>query len=128
MRKWRRSWRPSRRRGPVRVGCRRPLRDRRRGGSRVAGGAGPSRRDASVPGEHRVPSLPAPDAPDDGAARRAGARRRGGRLSGGARAPEAAGFLGIAGMDHLAPPMAEDQPMYEAFITNTWIAAHTEKL
>jgi alkanesulfonate monooxygenase SsuD/methylene tetrahydromethanopterin reductase-like flavin-dependent oxidoreductase (luciferase family) len=45
-----------------------------------------------------------------------------------ARAAEAAGFLGIAGMDHLAPPMAEDQPMFEAFVTNTWIAAHTEKL
>src|SRR5947208_16441690 len=45
-----------------------------------------------------------------------------------AQGAEAAGFLGIAGMDHLAPPMAEDQPMYEAFVTNTWIAAHTEKL
>jgi alkanesulfonate monooxygenase SsuD/methylene tetrahydromethanopterin reductase-like flavin-dependent oxidoreductase (luciferase family) len=45
-----------------------------------------------------------------------------------ARAAEAAGFTGIAGMDHLAPPMAEDQPMYEAMVTNTWIAAHTEKL
>src|SRR4051812_47927644 len=45
-----------------------------------------------------------------------------------ARAAEAAGFLGIAGMDHLAPPLAEDQPMYEAMVTNTWLAAHTERL
>ena len=42
-----------------------------------------------------------------------------------ARAAEAAGFDGVAGMDHLAPPLAEDQPMYEAMVTNTWIAAHT---
>ena len=45
-----------------------------------------------------------------------------------ARAAEAAGFVGIAGMDHLAPPMAEDQPMYEAMITNAWMAAHTSTL
>lgn len=45
-----------------------------------------------------------------------------------ARAAEAAGFVGMAGMDHLAPPMAEDQPMYEAMIANTWIAAHTSTL
>ena len=45
-----------------------------------------------------------------------------------ARAAEAAGFVGISGMDHLAPPMAEDQPMYEAMVTNAWIAAHTERL
>jgi alkanesulfonate monooxygenase SsuD/methylene tetrahydromethanopterin reductase-like flavin-dependent oxidoreductase (luciferase family) len=45
-----------------------------------------------------------------------------------ARAAEAAGFEGIAGMDHLAPPMAEDQPMYEAMVTNTWLAAHTTTL
>jgi alkanesulfonate monooxygenase SsuD/methylene tetrahydromethanopterin reductase-like flavin-dependent oxidoreductase (luciferase family) len=44
------------------------------------------------------------------------------------RAAEAAGFVGMAGMDHLAPPMAEDQPMYEAMVTNAWVAAHTEKL
>ena len=31
-------------------------------------------------------------------------------------------------MDHLAPPMADDQPMYEAMITTTWLAAHTERL
>lgn len=44
------------------------------------------------------------------------------------RAAETAGFLGMAGMDHMAPPMAEDQPMYEAMVTNAWVAAHTEKL
>ncbi|MBW2397471.1 MAG: LLM class flavin-dependent oxidoreductase [Deltaproteobacteria bacterium] len=45
-----------------------------------------------------------------------------------ARAAEAAGFTGITGMDHLAPPMAEDKPMYEAMIANTWLAANTETL
>ena len=45
-----------------------------------------------------------------------------------ARAAEAAGFVGLTGMDHLAPPMAEDQPMYEAMVTTTWLAAHTETL
>ncbi len=45
-----------------------------------------------------------------------------------ARAAEAAGFVGIALMDHLAPPMALDQPMYEAITTATWLAAHTERL
>src|SRR5437763_2613083 len=45
-----------------------------------------------------------------------------------ARAAEAAGFVGIAGMDHLAPPLAADRPMYEAMVANTWLAAHTERL
>ena len=45
-----------------------------------------------------------------------------------ARAAEAAGFVGMTGMDHLAPPMADAQPMYEAIVTTTWIAAHTERL
>jgi alkanesulfonate monooxygenase SsuD/methylene tetrahydromethanopterin reductase-like flavin-dependent oxidoreductase (luciferase family) len=45
-----------------------------------------------------------------------------------ARAAEAAGFGGIALMDHLAPPMAEDRPMHEAMITAAWLAAHTETL
>jgi alkanesulfonate monooxygenase SsuD/methylene tetrahydromethanopterin reductase-like flavin-dependent oxidoreductase (luciferase family) len=31
-------------------------------------------------------------------------------------------------MDHLAPPMAEDQPMHEAMTTATWLAAHTQTL
>lgn len=45
-----------------------------------------------------------------------------------ARSAEAAGFDGIALMDHLAPPMAEHQPMYEAITTATWLAAHTESI
>ena len=45
-----------------------------------------------------------------------------------ARAAEAAGFVGVTGMDHLAPPMAEGQPMYEAIVTTTWLAAHTERI
>jgi alkanesulfonate monooxygenase SsuD/methylene tetrahydromethanopterin reductase-like flavin-dependent oxidoreductase (luciferase family) len=45
-----------------------------------------------------------------------------------ARAAEEAGFEGIAGMDHLAPPMAENQPMYSSMVTNTWLAAHTQRL
>jgi alkanesulfonate monooxygenase SsuD/methylene tetrahydromethanopterin reductase-like flavin-dependent oxidoreductase (luciferase family) len=45
-----------------------------------------------------------------------------------ARAAEAAGFAGMAGMDHMTPPGADAQPMYEAMITNTWIAARTERL
>jgi alkanesulfonate monooxygenase SsuD/methylene tetrahydromethanopterin reductase-like flavin-dependent oxidoreductase (luciferase family) len=45
-----------------------------------------------------------------------------------ARAAEGAGFEGIGLMDHLAPPMALDQPMYEAMVTATWLAAHTTTL
>jgi alkanesulfonate monooxygenase SsuD/methylene tetrahydromethanopterin reductase-like flavin-dependent oxidoreductase (luciferase family) len=45
-----------------------------------------------------------------------------------ARAAESAGFGGVAGMDHLAPPLAEQQPMFEAMVTNTWLAAHTDRL
>jgi alkanesulfonate monooxygenase SsuD/methylene tetrahydromethanopterin reductase-like flavin-dependent oxidoreductase (luciferase family) len=45
-----------------------------------------------------------------------------------ARAAEAAGFVGVTGMDHLAPPLADEQPMYEAIVTTTWLAAHTERL
>jgi alkanesulfonate monooxygenase SsuD/methylene tetrahydromethanopterin reductase-like flavin-dependent oxidoreductase (luciferase family) len=45
-----------------------------------------------------------------------------------ARAAEAAGFSGITGMDHLVPPLADEQPMYEATVTTTWLAAHTERL
>jgi alkanesulfonate monooxygenase SsuD/methylene tetrahydromethanopterin reductase-like flavin-dependent oxidoreductase (luciferase family) len=50
------------------------------------------------------------------------------RLVASARAAEAAGFRGIAGMDHLVPPGAEAQPMYEAMVVSTWLAAHTERL
>jgi alkanesulfonate monooxygenase SsuD/methylene tetrahydromethanopterin reductase-like flavin-dependent oxidoreductase (luciferase family) len=45
-----------------------------------------------------------------------------------ARAAEAAGFAGMAGMDHLAPPLAERHDMYEALTTNAWLLAHTERL
>jgi alkanesulfonate monooxygenase SsuD/methylene tetrahydromethanopterin reductase-like flavin-dependent oxidoreductase (luciferase family) len=45
-----------------------------------------------------------------------------------AQAAEAAGFAGVALMDHLAPPMAEDQPMFEAMTTATWLAARTSRL
>ncbi len=45
-----------------------------------------------------------------------------------ARAAEATGFAGVAGMDHLAPPNAEASPMFEAMVTNVWIAAQTSDL
>lgn len=45
-----------------------------------------------------------------------------------ARAAEAAGFTGMALMDHLTPPMAADQPAFEAVTTATWLAARTRTL
>ena len=45
-----------------------------------------------------------------------------------ARVAEAAGFHGIGLMDHLAPPLAEKQPMTDAMVTATWLLAHTERL
>ncbi len=39
-----------------------------------------------------------------------------------AQGAEAAGFAGVAGMDHLAPPRAEASPMFEAMVTNAWLA------
>jgi alkanesulfonate monooxygenase SsuD/methylene tetrahydromethanopterin reductase-like flavin-dependent oxidoreductase (luciferase family) len=45
-----------------------------------------------------------------------------------AQAAERSGFVGITGMDHLAPPLAFQSPMYEAMVANTWIAAHTERI
>jgi alkanesulfonate monooxygenase SsuD/methylene tetrahydromethanopterin reductase-like flavin-dependent oxidoreductase (luciferase family) len=45
-----------------------------------------------------------------------------------AEAAEAAGFTGLALMDHLFPPGAADQPMFEAMTTVTWLAAVTERL
>jgi alkanesulfonate monooxygenase SsuD/methylene tetrahydromethanopterin reductase-like flavin-dependent oxidoreductase (luciferase family) len=45
-----------------------------------------------------------------------------------AQAAERAGFSGIALMDHLSPPLADSQPMYEAITTATWLAAHTTTL
>ena len=50
------------------------------------------------------------------------------RLVSAARSAEAAGFDGMAGMDHLVATGAEEQTTYESMITNTWIAAHTERL
>jgi alkanesulfonate monooxygenase SsuD/methylene tetrahydromethanopterin reductase-like flavin-dependent oxidoreductase (luciferase family) len=45
-----------------------------------------------------------------------------------ARAAEEAGFVGVTGMDHMAPPLAFPSPMYEAMVTSTWVAAHTSRL
>lgn len=45
-----------------------------------------------------------------------------------ARAAEDAGFTGMAFMDHLAPPMAEDKPMFDAMATAAWVLANTERL
>jgi len=45
-----------------------------------------------------------------------------------ARVAEASGFDGMAFMDHLTPPMANHQPMWEAITLATWVAAHTERL
>jgi alkanesulfonate monooxygenase SsuD/methylene tetrahydromethanopterin reductase-like flavin-dependent oxidoreductase (luciferase family) len=45
-----------------------------------------------------------------------------------ARTAETAGFTGLAVMDHLFPPGAADQPMYEALTTVTWLAAATDRL
>ncbi len=45
-----------------------------------------------------------------------------------ARVAEAAGFIGMAGMDHLAPPLAEQHDMFEALTTNAWLLANTERL
>jgi alkanesulfonate monooxygenase SsuD/methylene tetrahydromethanopterin reductase-like flavin-dependent oxidoreductase (luciferase family) len=45
-----------------------------------------------------------------------------------ARTAEQAQFLGFTGMDHLVPPLAESYPMYEAMVTNTWLAAQTDSL
>jgi alkanesulfonate monooxygenase SsuD/methylene tetrahydromethanopterin reductase-like flavin-dependent oxidoreductase (luciferase family) len=41
---------------------------------------------------------------------------------------EAAGFAGMAGMDHMAPPLAESSPMFDAMITNAWLATQTRDL
>ena len=45
-----------------------------------------------------------------------------------ARAAEAAGFEGIALMDHLAPPLATQHDMWEAMTAATWLLARTESL
>lgn len=43
-------------------------------------------------------------------------------------AAEAAGFEGIAFMDHLAPPLALDQPMWDAMAVASWALARTTTL
>lgn len=45
-----------------------------------------------------------------------------------ARAAEASGFTGLALIDHLVTPLAEDQPLHEAMTLATWVAAHTTTL
>lgn len=45
-----------------------------------------------------------------------------------ARTAESAGFEGIAFMDHLAPPLAFDQEMWEAMSIASWVLAHTTDL
>ncbi|HLM29872.1 MAG TPA: LLM class flavin-dependent oxidoreductase [Acidimicrobiales bacterium] len=45
-----------------------------------------------------------------------------------ALAAEAAGFEGLALMDHLAPPMAAQADMWEATTAATWLLARTESL
>jgi alkanesulfonate monooxygenase SsuD/methylene tetrahydromethanopterin reductase-like flavin-dependent oxidoreductase (luciferase family) len=45
-----------------------------------------------------------------------------------AQAAELAGFHGVAGMDHLAPPGAEATPMFEAMLTSSWLASQTTDL
>jgi alkanesulfonate monooxygenase SsuD/methylene tetrahydromethanopterin reductase-like flavin-dependent oxidoreductase (luciferase family) len=45
-----------------------------------------------------------------------------------ARAAEAAGFEGVALMDHLAPPMAAGHDMWEAMTAATWLLARTDRL
>lgn len=45
-----------------------------------------------------------------------------------ARAAESAGFDGIALIDHLEPPGAAHQGIWEAMTVATWVAAHTERL
>jgi alkanesulfonate monooxygenase SsuD/methylene tetrahydromethanopterin reductase-like flavin-dependent oxidoreductase (luciferase family) len=45
-----------------------------------------------------------------------------------AQTAEAAGYTGIGLMDHLAPPLAEKQPMQDAMVTASWLLARTERL
>jgi len=45
-----------------------------------------------------------------------------------ARAAEAAGFEGIAFMDHLVPPLAVEQDMWEAMTIAGWVLARTSTL
>lgn len=49
-------------------------------------------------------------------------------LVGRAQAAEAAGFGGMALMDHLAPPLAEQHAMFDAMTTAAWLAARSKQL
>jgi alkanesulfonate monooxygenase SsuD/methylene tetrahydromethanopterin reductase-like flavin-dependent oxidoreductase (luciferase family) len=44
------------------------------------------------------------------------------------RAAEAVGFEGVGFIDHMVPPLAPDQPMWEAMSIATWTLARTETL
>ncbi|MGH9232657.1 MAG: LLM class flavin-dependent oxidoreductase, partial [Acidimicrobiales bacterium] len=45
-----------------------------------------------------------------------------------ALAAEAAGFEGLALMDHLAPPLAAEHDMWEAMPAATWLLSRTRSL
>src|SRR5688500_6442839 len=45
-----------------------------------------------------------------------------------ARAAERSGFVGMALMDHFAPPLAESHDMWEAMATAGWLLSATERL
>jgi alkanesulfonate monooxygenase SsuD/methylene tetrahydromethanopterin reductase-like flavin-dependent oxidoreductase (luciferase family) len=45
-----------------------------------------------------------------------------------ARVAEASGFVGLGLMDHLSPPAAPDQPMYEGMAVAGWLLAQTSTL
>lgn len=45
-----------------------------------------------------------------------------------AKVAEASGFDGIAFIDHLEPPGATHQSIWEAMTVATWVAAHTQRL
>ncbi|WP_248963588.1 LLM class flavin-dependent oxidoreductase [Sphaerisporangium perillae] len=45
-----------------------------------------------------------------------------------ARAAESAGFTGVAFMDHLLAPGAEQVPIWEAMTVASWVAARTDRL
>ncbi|WP_280388023.1 LLM class flavin-dependent oxidoreductase [Nocardia wallacei] len=45
-----------------------------------------------------------------------------------ARVAEAAGFEGVAFIDHLQAPGAERQPLWEAMTVASWVAARTDRL
>ncbi len=56
------------------------------------------------------------------------ARLSGDDVVGMARLAEETGYVGAALIDHLVMPLAEQQPLFEAMTTATWVAAHTTTL